>query len=96
MNPPSDIPSAEAVDLRALLLLAAMNADDDDDDDDDDTDDDGSSIKVVRACLAVVGCTGDRGENEVTSDSLLLHIAAARAAAVENLMLECTSTCSKK
>ena len=53
MNPPSDIPSAEAVDLRALLLLAAMNADDDDDDDDDDTDDDGSSIKVVRACLVV-------------------------------------------
>ena len=26
----------------------------------------------------------------MTSDGLLLHIAAARAAAVENLMLECT------
>ena len=51
MNPPSDMPRAEAVDLRALLLLVTMNADDDDDDDDNDGD--GSSIKVVRACLVV-------------------------------------------
>lgn len=51
MNPPSDMPRAEAVDLRALLLLVTMNVDDDDDDDDNDGD--GSSIKVVRACLVV-------------------------------------------
>ena len=84
------MPRAEAVDLRALLLLVTMNVDDDDDD--DDNDDVGSSIKVVRACLVVgvafvAWCNGERGENEVTSDGLLLHIAAARAAAVESLML---------
>jgi hypothetical protein len=79
------MPRAEAVDLRALLLLATMNVDDEDDDDDDN--DDGSSIKVVRACLVVGVAFVERGENEVTSDGLLLHIAAARAAAVENLML---------
>jgi len=45
------MPRAEAVDLRALLLLVTMNVDDDDDDDDNDGD--GSSIKVVRACLVV-------------------------------------------